>query len=768
MAIPLLLPYRQWFDFSALPDVFVREGFGRFENGLWTVYAGVQWNGGWQSDESFWSERRGAYAGGSDSVVASVTNLSLVGASNTWIEPATNAETSEQSATSERFLRLPEGAALVASYALHYVRNQSARVLSFLVSCGSGSILSADAQGRFGAVVSGSYVLWSSARTGGGADGAPVLDGEWSGVRVQVGDGPWALSNDIFPCPGCPLYRNATSENAVLSNENQAQFRHQLDPLARVVSCSFVTTKLLQVGALSIAVGSLLLGGLRASERGPMSALWLLSPDGIGTLLATSINYGSGICECGKTAHYASDIGQDEDGTLFVLSECSLFRFEPQRATVFERLALYPARANGYPGGNCLRFPRGEETFWTENLQGKVDDGTAHYNRLVRRVGGVDVDGPSTLWHGTNCAEIYQNQLWAVRSDDNKTLFLDVLDGGRWRNFSGLSRPIASHFWQRLRAVGKWLYVFGYEAGNPQAQGQKDISRCALADGVRLRDAVFPFFIRRASVCPTTGRDEALFVVARNEADGIGVSNRVIEILPQDGDATGMGGGQRVCSFWNETAREFRFSRAAFAQAGGDVAKLPPFLVWQARPERDAGGVWLPAGAAPATGFYLTLDTSLSLFLGFSVGARSLPYDSRQWDTICFTVLSDGSIEAIEPGTSCHDARCALGKMPNGTKFRVIPRPVFDGANPASSVQLTDRSDGARLFDERSLYPCLWARVDSTAPPEDLSTYTQLLNYERLELLNYAAQSSCEVVVLLSPQNQPIRPDELPALLRKA
>lgn len=827
MPAPLLLPLQEHFDFSALPQIRVMESFARIEGSAKAIYAGTQ-NGVWQYDEIYWSERKGAWSGVLPSPAReSVGELGLLRAS------VENFQLAGADGETEPLLRVASGANLVGTGTiLHrsnfYTLGVSDRPTEFrLYDCQNGALVaSAGLEAILGGVPDGSYLLWARVFAGDVMEtlhgSARPKDGEWSAVRVEVGVGAWTVADGVFPSPGAALYRKTGERPVILENENSNFAGIAFDPLARCVSASCATKIAVRKrsGQFDIPVGSQLIGGLRASRNGPQTALWLLREDGTARLLALQTLFTDGVCECAKTNHHASDVVQSPDGTVYVLTECALFRYDPDAPTIFERLPGYPPpasaaqtifgtpHAGGHPGGNCLRFPggAGEMVHWTENFGG-VNDGLAHYNRMVRRVGGHDVSGPSTLWHGTNCAENYLGRFWAVRSDDNEFLFLDWMDNGRWHRFDGMKRALATSFWQRLKIRGRFLFLFGYKplvpvpvaaplhtdgtpaldpaTGRPRpgegeaqvgAHAVSDEPLCLVADGVTLRDAALPYFIRRATTCEVGAatfdeRKQTLMLCARGASEGIGPANRVVELF-DDGD----GPGVTVCAFWNAPARAFRLSRAAFVEAGGDVAKLPPFWVWQPQVDRNAGGVWVASDNAPRAGVYLTLDVSLSTLIGWVLPLGvALPYDGEAaWCRLCFGIDAEGVVVSpSEPAPCCTHAQCAIDVMPDATRFRVIERRVPDDANPLTTWQITDASDSnseghRRLSLERSTYPTLWARFDSNAPRDDLTTYTHLVNYGRLLIPDFPVATKIEVVVLITPEQFPVRPDELPRLSRRA
>ncbi|BCM88863.1 hypothetical protein IAD21_00705 [Abditibacteriota bacterium] len=806
MSAPIKVPFTNHFDFHTLPQIRVMESFA--QSG-W-VYAGVQ-NGIWPYDEYYWSERKGTWGGVLPMPAReTVGHLRLSGATREEFGPL-----------HEPLDRIASGVPLIAlgeilyRYDFYALGVPSGASEHRLYNCATGALVaSAGLGGALGTVPDGSYMLWARTfagepfQTGHGL--ARIKDGEWSALRVVVGSGTWSVAPNVCPGPGAALYRkDQSAAETVITSESDESFRVAFDPLARCVSASCVLEApiLTKTGVELIPAGTRLIGGLRSSASGPQTALWVLHPDGTTKIIALQVDFTDGACECAKTNHFASDIVQGPNGDLFVLTECALFRFDPDASSVYEALQGYPAKSvtpgfllqsqgsspeAGYPGGNCLRFPQGEMIHWAENFGG-VNDGTPHYNRMVRRVAGRDVSGPSTLWHGPNCAETYLGRFWGIRADDDETLYLDWLDNGRWHGYSGMNRPINATFWQRLRAVGNTLFLFGFKPGAPLNQGSKDHTNgqhdidpktgkpvstdpqgqqdgaqsnadtplCAVADGLTLRDAAFPYFVRRATVA----NESRVFVTARAGDTGIGPANRVVEIIADNGGRT------HLCSFWNETDKAFELNRADFESLGGDTTKLPPCFVWQPLGGVDAGGKWKARDSSPIIGFWLeTLATSSTLkFSAHPSG--TIPYDVSVWNRLCFDILSDSSLDTedgpiIEP--TCHNARCVLDSLPEGTRFRVVQRPVHDAANPITAIQITDASDQKRLSTARNVAPTLWMRIDSPAPQSDLTTYTHMVNYSRLIPLSQTAKSRVEVVVLVPPTNQPLKAHELPIVSRRA
>ena len=818
---PLLLPHRAHFDFRARPNARVMESLAHAGR----IYAGVQ-NGVWQYDEYYWSERRGAWGG-----VLPFPATQAVGALH--IEGAARETLRLDTVTGldcEPVDRVPSGAPFfVVGTPLYGVdlNPRPSRLgwsVARLYSCASGALVAERANGAaFDLVADGSYLLWARIVGGDAIQThfglARSADGEWSALRVVVGAGAWSIGFGICPSPGPALYAKADDGlEAVVTEENQAAYHLVFDPLARAVSASCELEQPLRTsdGQFIAPAGALLIGGLRASADGPQSALWLLRGDGTARLLALQTRFTSGVCECAKTNHHCSDLVQNPDGTLFFLTECALFRYDEGALSIREALPGYPDSSHGHPGGNCLRFLGANEEMihWTEDLTSRDKGDTLFYNRIVRRVGGRDALGPSTLWHGTNCAEMFLGRLMAVRGQrgsggDEGTLYLDWVSGGQWQNFSGLARPMKTHFWQRLRALGNHLFVWGYapaensasiyapahapvdapvdaigaptiptkganldarrgdalnldddaiEASRPRAD---DKPLCAVADGLTLREAAFPYFIRRATVCnagESGGANARLFTVARDERDGIGPASRVVEIT---------GSKTHICAFWDDDAKGFVLSRAAFEALGGNAAQLPSYHVWVPQRGRDGGGLWRAVDERPANELYLETQSDATSITFHAMPQGELPYDPAQWGKLCFDILADGSVEGpfIEPTPT--NAQEALDAMPPGTKFRVIERPVPGEGAPLTAFQINDGSRGKRLGDERDLFPCLYYRSDSDAPKNDLTTYTYLAHYGRL-IVPFQVRRNLDVVVLVAPQNQPVESDEWPQPMRRA
>lgn len=617
----MLLPTRPHFNFDALPQVRVAEAFARVEGSATATYAGVQW-GSWLRDEVIWDERYGrflAFNSGIFSFFRGVPDgLTVVGGA------------SEPFDTTDALVRLTSGTPLVAKCGALYETEEIVGAEFRLYNAATGGALilvvpqqNGNYRAAFGTLANGSYLLWarfkSEVKIGDpGPGGDPAVTGlsrdemawgEWSAIRVRVGTGAWSLTAGKDVSPGCPLYRKTGNADTVLTTSNEATYRCAFDPLARTVSASFVTTAPVRHadGTIDVPAGSQIIAGLRASPSGPQSAVWVLKADLTTRLLGLSDSFSNGFCECAKADHHASDLGQDGDGNLYLLSECSLFRYDPDGALIASRIPGHPLATSGHPGGQCLRFSKDALTFWTENLTDGVDDGAALYNRLVRRVSGRDERGPGTLWHGPNCSEIFLGRQFGVRASevpDKKGLFsdtalgiLDTLDGGRWAGNDGISRPLKTTFWQRLAKCGANLFVFGY---NPTT----NTPLCHVATVQKLAPYDFPFFVRRATRCDTG--TERLLLCARPQAQGIGIARRVVEV----GALTDVDLGLKVCSLWNDGLGAYILDRAAWEARGHSVVELPAFLTWAPLAGSNGGGVWQGVSVEPTSGYWLTRDVT--------------------------------------------------------------------------------------------------------------------------------------------------------------
>jgi hypothetical protein len=826
MAKPVI-PFTPHLRFDTTLDLFVRESFTRFDR----VYAGVQWTS-WQSDERMWSEEYGKFRGPISSR-AVPDNLTIAGATletdaagDPVLRVASGANITAScgiiynnyqiSNTIEfRLYNASTGALAATGAALGIRADGSYALWARVENIAQRAVTPAEYETLTGVAVAPQFYyyetvgpieqrfFWDWRRNIGRLptdttnpmyverelllarneqlDDPHLADflvsgaeqsGEWSGIKVVIGAGDWECADGVAPSPGCPMYSKARGDAELLITAvNEPAARVAFDPLARAVTASCVTRKIIRnrAGEIDIPAGSQIIAGLRASRSGPQAGVWILHEDGTARLLGTNEAFSTGACECGKAAHHASDVAQGPDGRLYLLNECGLHVYDPDASSIGEALPGEPRATSGHPGGQCLRWVGNDRLFFTELLSSETDSTDPYYyNRLVRRVGGRDIVGPGSVWHGPNCAEVYQGRLFSIRQklpfiNPKSKQTLDWLQNGRWSGNNRLARLASTTRWQRLRKRGKYLFVFGFAPG---LDDSPDVPICANSDGKFFRDVAFPFFVRRATTCALDDGSETLLVTARSQSEGIGRALRVVELPPPSGGG-GKGGGAEVCTFWNAVARAFRMTRASWVDAGGNVAKLPPFLAWKARAGTNGGGVWRAATVQPVSGVWLELQTTETLVSYALPVGQTLPFDPEVWNRICFTVHDDGGPGdgpwIIKP--KCDHAGCSIIVMPPGTGFRHIRLDVSDDAAPLSSYLVTDKNADRRLRELRDIYPMLWARRDSAAAFNDLTTYTELVSFGEMIVPDGDSESTVDVVVLVPPEAQPT---ELHALQRRS
>jgi hypothetical protein len=807
---PLSIPQKTHFILDSALDLTGRESFRSADK----CFFGVQWTS-WQRDNAVWGFREGRF-----NPVRAGTVFNRTIATRLRIDGSTL-----ETEGADVLARQASGT-LNASCELAYATGSTVQALEFrLYNCASETFVtqvvtrSAESVNgletlrvRFADVAPGSYILWTRCFDSyftfpeGNAPKSladllaePRNAGEWSALKVRVGTGAFSIAAGVCPSPGAPLFvKDAPAPALAITAANQAAHRVPFDALARSVSASCVTETAIRHndGTLDVAAGAQIMAGLRTSPNGPQCALWQLHPDLTARLLATTEVFSNGQCECGKADHHASDVAQHPDGTLYVLNECSLHRYAPNALAVGDRLPGSPALSGGHPGGQSLHFDHGQTVFSTELLTAKPRDlGFYFYNRLVLRLNQGDAVGAGTTWQGPGCIEMFRGALWGLRGDgqdleDSETrIYLDQIVNGIWKG-EGVPYTPTVDFWRQLKRRGALLFLFGFNSGgnlvrsklaqpDNELSGTTDAPTCLIGDGKALRRADFPFFVKRATRCLTENSEtlmETLMVVGDDVTTALAHRNdgralRAVELSAVGSDATG---ATKICSFWDAETREFRLGKAAFSAAGGDVANLPPYLVWTPRRDSNGGGVWQPSDTLPAsdvlpTDPHLKLESSGAL-IRYQLSGEA-PYDFGVWGLLCFAILSDGSVVGIdggdgfEPSPSATNAQEAFDAMPPGTKWRVIERPVPFVTDPLESVQVTDIGVVKALRDEREVYPCLWARFDTTASAEVLSSYTHSLKYHREQMADKAVRQRAQVVVLVTPLSQPCT---LPALGRRS
>lgn len=757
---------RRHFDFSALDSIFVREAFAREESGTWRVYAGVQ-NGSWEFDEiRWWDERRGARR---VEVPEGITPPRVV-ASELFLQTAT-LDTIAMDARGDNnldpLLRVASSANLIAQASANYSSSSTKDYqvtkpyLWQLYSATTGELVAeAGVSGVLGPVPNGSYVLWAKCQTSYPDWGA--YDGEWSAIKVRVGSGNWTWNTGIYPGPGSPLYSKIGTGELVIGDTNALDFVHAFDPLARIVSASCVVHTDIRTanGQIDIPAGSQLIAGVRASRGGPQTAVWLLRENHTARLICADRTYSDGACECAKTNHFTSDTVQGLDGNLYVLSECDLAVYNPDASDVFSRFQEFPLETYGQPGGQSLRFANDGLSFWSENLPQRAvvtGDGRNFYNQQVYRVGNTNFGGIGSRWHGTNCAEVFRGKLFSTRQDKSEedeeaTQTIDSITSGRWDRDSVLSQSGYDRTWQRLRRCGEDLYLFGYKT-----LGEVDYPTLHIAHETSFAEAKFDFFIRKATECRYDGGDERLLVAARASADGIGITNQVIEFIDMS---------SKLCSFWNEGLGGFVFDLSQFEALGGDADKLPSYLKWKPQIGSNAGGVWVATATIPVSGEYLTLSVVEDeiRYIG------TLPYDPDFWGVLCMFIDSNGDV-TFEINPSCTNAKCVFDELPAGTKWRHLRLEVPSVLDPLWTLQISDVNEDRKLQFERDNYPILWLRTDSNQPFENLSSYTQLAAFGREIYLKQPASKWLDAAVIFRGDGvggNEVLPVEAPVVTRRS
>lgn len=759
------IPTKAHFNFTTALDMTVREGILTPQG---KVLAGVQWTS-WQRDELIWNFRDGLFGGddkGKEFLRAIPKNLRVNGGT-------------EEVDGIDPLARIPAGdIGVLCEINYEGSFNKIKHVEFRLYNCATEAVItaivptggSATYSHTFSNVTAGSYVLWARVFDTLIVDDPLQNAGEWAALKIRVGAGSFSVGAGISPNPGCPLYaKNQADAPVSISSANEATYRVPFDPLARSITASCVTFKdtLLRTGDVDIPQGSQIIAGLRSSRSGSESAMWLLNSDMTARLLATSENFSGGKCECGKADHHASDVAQHPNGTLYLLSECSLHQYEPDKPTIGERLPSSPEANGGDPGGQCLRFPRGALCFFTEAFDKAADLGTYLYNRLIDRRDGRDNIGAGTCWNGPCVGEVINGLLYGFRAvgkpkEGGKIVF-GAMQNGVWLS-GGIEYDPKETFWRQVRRAGSKIFFFGHKPGvlNGRDTPALDTPVFAYSDGKRVQQIPFVWFARRATPCEKDGQ-YSLMLAGNSTATGQALKNggRALSVVEIPA-GTITDPPHKVCLFWNSGASEFRFTQSQYVAAGGDVSKLPAYFAWKPIAGQNGGGVWLPSSTVP-TAPYLTLSTSGDVLIKYALTGTA-PYDVSVWGRLCFYIGPDGDPDGpYTPNPAATNADEALEQMPDGTLWRVIERPVDYEADPLTACQITDVAPGKELSAEREVYPTLWLRIDSDEPKTDLTTYTNSVNYgSKITLAD--TRQKVEAIVLVSPDCQPC---QLPALGRR-
>ena len=585
---------------------------------------------------------------------------------------------------------------------------------------------------------------------------------DWSALRVHVGDGEWAATEYVtLPAPNSALHE------IVLGSREAVAF----DPMARSVTASWRESANTQLIAGSIA-----------SSTGPQLALWRLTEaegEIVGTLLGTHPNDQKFFCEMSLLNNFASDIlvndTADDNQEIYVLSFGRLHRYDLSEPDIARALPGVPHASDGHPGGRCLRQDKkiGTLRYFTESfLQNQSGaDGVFFYN-LLREFGILGgPPSPGTSFHGHNCAENIWGRLLGITmdkpfGDDTAVQFVASWSGRFWYRAALEEFSIGSYLWQRLRAVsthdGLRLLVTGREANSESAIWGVD-------DGDGFQEAFLQFRPRRLtrSLYTKTGvSNEALFCVGRSVSTASIASGEVSTAwsVIALGDLDGTGDVYvKKCLFWDEGAQAFQVSRGTLEAAGFIVEKLTPFLWWEVDLQQNGGGVWLQKSVAPTDGRRYLQRADGALLISYELHNGPLPYDPAVWGRLCFTLYEDGSggNDALIPQPTGQNAQDALDIMPAGTGVAYLTKFTCGDWDALQVSDTSDRDPTTRLpmmSRQRLDYPLLWCRIDSDAPIDDLSTYTQLLTFDRVQPLSRTAHDVVDVCVLIPPAAGALRP----------
>jgi hypothetical protein len=558
------------------------------------------------------------------------------------------------------------------------------------------------------------------------------LDGEWSFIKVRIGDGTgtqsWSVAPDVSPNPGWALDRDDTESGGPLTLTPIP-----FDPMVRSVT-SFAQT-----------AQGVLVGGARATDTGPVMYLSRLHADGTATLLGIDLNPSTGMCECAKADHSVSRILELEDGTILVLSKCSLHRYDLEATSIATALPGVPAVTDGQPGGQCIIEVAQKTYHLTEYFGGDNSNSLHFYNTLLVQEGRNRVTRAGTVFHGPSSMTKAWGLPYGVTQDksfhtpDAKQR-ITWWTGSRWSLDSGAVYEARTHNWQHMETGGDIEGSYLLVTGRNPLSGQDGI--CVVGTEYAWQEMEFPYRMRRLTKS-LVGDEYIIAGPGRRVIDG--QIENVWRMLKFTGRP------RRVCGFWNATSQAFLFSQSEMVAAGIDLEKLPTALRWVAVDHEPAGGHWQNAVAPTAPPPYLERFTVTANVIGFRPGTGvTMPYAPELFEQICFTVRSDGSVSPeVDPKPSCTSAACVIDKMPEGSSYTVYAKQIFN--TPWPGIQVNDHNRDKPLVAQQRLYPMLWGRFDSTADQDDLTTYTKRLTFGMYQSLMDDARQKIEVVVLTDP-----------------
>jgi hypothetical protein len=349
-----------------------------------------------------------------------------------------------------------------------------------------------------------------------------VTGGEWSARLIIVGDGDIESAPDFIPACGASLYE--------LSDVN-TRAALTFDPMAR-------TGNVLKIHS----DGRLLIAGQRMTPTGMVAALWQKSGAAY-TLLGTNLNPSTGMCECALANHGPTDILETGDGTIFVLTKCSLHRYDPTGVLVSDRLPGTPESTQGHPGGHSLRQWQKRLFFTSENFgQLGFTDASGNvraqfYDYLVVQQGDARVKGPGTRFHGSNDLANWMNRLWGVmqdkpQSDETARQFITWYDGLDWSFETTLNFKASAFGWQRLIASagcagGNRLLTFGKKTGT-------EMGICGIGTGRDFAWLEFGYRLRRLTLSLADSGEKNSVVMIGRASDESAIDASAWHVLETD------------------------------------------------------------------------------------------------------------------------------------------------------------------------------------------------------------------------------------------
>ncbi len=290
---------------------------------------------------------------------------------------------------------------------------------------------------------------------------------QWAMVPFEVGNELWVIGNGVLPAPDCALVGAPTGdETHVVTEASLGDYAVAFDPFARSVACFYEATN-----------GIRYIGGERSCADGTETALWQWHDDGTATLLATSKNYSTGLCECAglQSAHEARRIVELPDGTLIVQTLCSLFRYDPHSYRIEEKLVPWPRATDGHPGGRSL-LVNGKNAAYTTEAFGQGQEGepaAQFYNTYISRSGeapqgtGIGtvahLDGNLALWKGRVYGTV-QNKYDIEEAAQGVAMMSP--DG--WQRTAMHGYPAATRQLQRTARIGWHLVSTGKERSSEE------------------------------------------------------------------------------------------------------------------------------------------------------------------------------------------------------------------------------------------------------------------------------------------------------------